>query len=68
MDNQIRTLFIGEIQRNCDFALVAYGDMMRYAQPTDKETFDRFWLSVEMFLITVSNIAKILWPSRQNKA
>ena len=67
MENQIRTLFIGEIQRNCDFALVAYGDMTKYMQPTDKETLDRFWLSAESFLIAVANISKILWPSRPNK-
>jgi hypothetical protein len=58
---------MGEIQRNCDLALVAYGDMTKNIQRTDKETLDRFWLSAESFLIAVANISKILWPSRPSK-
>ncbi|MGA9150628.1 MAG: hypothetical protein WBZ36_08620 [Candidatus Nitrosopolaris sp.] len=34
-------------------------------KPDDKEVLDRFWLSVQSFLITVANISKILWPSQQ---
>lgn len=41
--------------------------MTKYMQPTDKETLDRFWLSVESFLIAVANISKILWPSHPSK-
>ena len=33
----------------------------------DKETSDRFWLSIDSFLIAVANISKILWPSRPPK-
>jgi hypothetical protein len=57
---------IGEIKRNCDLALLAHKDILKYLgsmKPGDKETLDRFWLSVESFLITVANTSKILWPS-----
>lgn len=57
---------IGEIQRNCDLALLAHKDILKFLdsiKPDDKETLDRFWLSTESFLITVANISKILWPS-----
>lgn len=57
---------IGEIQRNCDLALLSHKDTLKYLgsiKPGDKETLDRFWLSIESFLITVANISKILWPS-----
>jgi hypothetical protein len=40
--------------------------MIKYLQSMkqdDKEALDRFWSSVESFLITVANISKILWPS-----
>jgi hypothetical protein len=66
LENQIRTLLIGEIQRNCDLALLAHKDILKYLdsmKPGDKETLDRFWLSIESFLISVANISKILWPS-----
>jgi hypothetical protein len=57
---------VGEIQRNCDFALLAYNDMVRCLdsmKPGDKKILDRFWLRVESLLISVANISKILWPS-----
>jgi hypothetical protein len=38
--------------------LVAYGNITKYIRATDKETLDRFWLSVESFLIAVANISK----------
>ena len=68
LEEQIKILLRGEIQRNCDFALLAHRDMIRCIESMkldDKEVLDRFWLSVESFLITVANISKILWPSPQ---
>jgi hypothetical protein len=41
--------------------------MKKYMQPTNKAGLDRFWISAELFLMAVANIAKILWPSRPNK-
>jgi hypothetical protein len=65
LEKQIKTLLRGEIQRNCDFALLAHRDMIRCIESMkldDKEVLDRFWLSVES---AVANISKILWPSPQ---
>jgi hypothetical protein len=56
----------GEIQRNCDLALLAYKDIkksLELIKPDDKDIIDRFWLSVESFLVAVANTSKILWPS-----
>ena len=43
LEKHIWELFRGEILRNCDFALLAYGDMMKYSQFSycEKETVDR---------------------------
>ena len=70
MEKHIWALFRGEIQKNCDFALLAYGDMMKYSgleEQNEKDRSDRIWLSIESFLIAVANISKILWPSRPPK-
>jgi hypothetical protein len=66
LDNRIRILLIGEIRRNCDFALLAHKDMVMVLsklKSNDKDLLDRFWLAVESFLMSVANISKILWPS-----
>src|SRR5947209_19958645 len=40
---------------------------LRTVKPGDRETLNRFWLSVISFLIVVANISKILWPSEPSK-
>jgi hypothetical protein len=62
----VQIVFIGEIQRQCKFALIAYDTMHKSLQlmVIDKEKeLDSFWYSVQSFLIAVANISKILWPS-----
>jgi hypothetical protein len=41
-------LFRGEILRNCDFASLAYDDMMKYSQFSygEKDKVNRLWLSI----------------------
>lgn len=59
-------LFLGEIQRQCNFALIAYEAMITYVKEMrqgDNKELDRFWYSVQSFLVAVANISKILWPS-----
>jgi hypothetical protein len=63
-----QVLFIGEIQRQCKFALIACETIEKslhiMGHETDKEKqLDRFWYSVQSFLVSVANISKILWPS-----
>lgn len=70
LEKHIWELFKGEIQRNCDFALLAYEDMIYRSQvntTSDKTFLDRLWMSVVSFLIAVANISKILWPSQPPK-
>jgi hypothetical protein len=56
-------LLVGEIRRNCDFAVLACGDMTKCANALNNDQLNRFWLSAESFLVAVANISKILWPS-----
>lgn len=59
-------LFLGEIQRQCNFALIAYDAMLtsvKMMRPGDNKELDHFWYSVQSFLVAVANISKILWPS-----
>lgn len=59
----IEILLVGEIRRNCDFAILAFEDMSKYANAVNNNELNRFWLSTESFLIAVANISKILWPT-----
>lgn len=56
-------LLVGEIRRNCDFAILAYGDIAKYANALNNDELNRLWLSAECLLIAVANISKILWPT-----
>jgi hypothetical protein len=70
LEKHIWILFRGEIQRNCDFALLAYYDIIKYSHSehhNKKDRSDRIWLSIESFLNAVANVSKILWPSRPPK-
>lgn len=61
----IEDLFIGEIQRQCIFALMAYDGLTKSLELTkqaDTDKLDRFWYSMQAFLVAVANISKILWP------
>jgi hypothetical protein len=59
-------LFLGEIQRQCNFAIIAYEAMktsVKKMKSGDNKELDLFWYSVQSFLVAVANISKILWPS-----
>lgn len=55
-------MFQREVNRQCKFALIAV-EGMEPALRTDRPDFDRFWYSVQAFLVAVGNISKLLWPS-----
>jgi hypothetical protein len=68
MNVRLINLLLGEIQRQCTFALMDYEEMkesMKSMTPGNSEQLDRFWHSVPSFLVAVANISKILWPSTQ---
>lgn len=53
-------LFLGEIQRQCNFALIAYEEMkssLNMMKPGDNKELDHFWYSVQSFLVAVANIS-----------
>jgi hypothetical protein len=62
----IQDLLIGEIRTQCSFALMAYEDLIRSLElikQADTDELDRFWYSIQAFLLAISNVSKILWPS-----
>jgi hypothetical protein len=62
----VQTLFLGEIQRQATFGLIAYEGIKNSLQsmkPGDNYELDRFWYSSQSFLVAAVNISKILWPS-----
>ena len=64
MDIQI--LLIGEIQRQCNFVLIAFEELKNLFRTTgrwDNQKSDQLWYSVQSFLVAVANISKILWPA-----
>jgi hypothetical protein len=62
----IQTLLIGEIQRQCNFVLIAFEELKNLFRTTgqwDSQKSDQLWYSVQSFLVAVANISKILWPA-----
>jgi hypothetical protein len=61
----IEDLFMGEINRQCIFALMAYDGITKSLELTkqaDTDKLDRFWYSMQAFMVAVANVSKILWP------
>lgn len=63
----MRALMLGEIQRQCNFALIGFEELKKTLEnnePWDNHKSDRFWYSIQSFLVAVANISKILWPAQ----
>lgn len=63
----MRALMLGEIQIQCNFALIGFEEMKKSLEdqgPWNNRKSDRFWYSVQSFLVAVANIFKTLWPAR----
>ena len=61
----IEDLFMGEIHRQCIFALMAYDGLTKSLELTkqaDTDKLDRFWYSLQAFIAAVAIVSKILWP------
>lgn len=52
-------LFLREIKHQCEFALIAYTDLV---SALNSKTGERVWLSLQSMLISSANISKILYP------
>jgi len=62
----IQDLLIGEIRTQCIFALMSYQDLtksLELLKHANTDELDRFWYSIQAFLLAISNVSKILWPS-----
>ena len=62
----IQELLMCEIRTQCIFALKAYEDLtksLELIKHANTDELDRFWYSIQAFLVAVSNVSKILWPS-----
>jgi hypothetical protein len=62
----IKDLLTGEIYRQCIFGIMAYDELTKSLESimeSEADQLDRFWYSIQTFLIAVSNISKLLWPS-----
>lgn len=60
MDDRI---FYQEIVDQIKFALIAIEDLNNEIQQRKNGNADRFWYSIQSFLIAIGNISKILYPS-----
>ena len=57
MDKQVLRIFQREVERQCQFALIAAQDLDSAYRATD---MDRLWYSVQSFLVAVGNVSKLL--------
>lgn len=62
MDKPALRIFQGEVERQCQFALIAVQDLQTAFKATD---MDRLWYSIQSFLVAVGNVSKLLWPSKE---
>jgi len=76
MDDQQYLLFHQFLARECVFAMLAKDDMetnlrghfKRGMTPAESiAQSDRFWYSVDAFLMATGNISKVFWPPRGGK-
>jgi len=61
MEERVRRIFLSEAGWQCNFALIAVGDLKQALQTQDEE---RIWYSLHAFLVAAGNISKLLWPGR----
>ena len=57
-------LFQKEVERQCDFAIIALEDMEEAKASSDGKLF---WYSVQNLLVAVGRISRLLWPPIQRR-
>ncbi len=76
MESVYFDIFRGQVGRECKFALMAVNGMekalvdyenlpldLEARIPEMEKVIDKFWYSVEAFLMATGNISKVFWPS-----
>ena len=61
MKKMFLRIFQREVERQCQFALIAVNDLKQALRLGD---MDRIWSSTQSFLVAVGNVSKLLWPSK----
>jgi len=59
MEPRLLKLFVCEVERQAQFALIAAQDL---ALALDKDERDRAWASIQSLLVATGNVSKLLWP------
>ena len=60
MPNMILKIFLSELERQCNFARIAFEQINAGLK---MKNIEFVWYSIQNVLIAVANISKILWPS-----
>jgi hypothetical protein len=60
MDEQVKRIFVFEIERQAKFAVIASSDLEQALR--DGGNIDAIWYSVQAFLVAAGNLSKLLWP------
>ena len=68
LEERFLRVFQGEVGRQCKFALIAVNDMEAAFKSGKSDSIDRFWYSVQAFLVCCGDISKLLWPNEKYDA
>jgi len=74
LDKDIK-LYTREVERHCDFALIAYKNIKdtliainnNISMDDFKTKMDLVWYSIHSLLISVGDLSKLFWPSKGSK-
>jgi len=61
MDSHLQNIFLRELQQQCEYATIAYDDLLHGLSTRDTT---RVFHSLQSFLIASANISKIFWPQK----
>jgi len=62
MEKMVLRIFQREIERQCEFAIIATDEIESGLSNNNSDTV---WYAIQNFLVAVGNISKIFWPSYQ---
>lgn len=62
MDDYIQHLYLGELQKQCEFIFFAVEQINTYLKNNDTK---KFWFAIQSFLTSNANISKLLFPIKE---
>lgn len=66
MEEELVKVFVGEVEKQCMFALMSVNRMNSFLTSYEKGDINDFWLSVQSFLISTANVSKLLWNTHKS--